>query len=297
MTRSMTGFASRIITLPLGQLTKVNVSLAIKSLNSRFFDSNCKLPYPLSNLETEFIKLFKNSLYRGYIHFTIHISSPDVFKGTVEPSLETIKGYLAAVEKIKTNYPVSGTLTISDLLTMPGVFSTYEQELDEQAKKILFDTAKDLLNDLIATQTTEGQALAKDLSERCALMTKEVAAIEATFGTVMVEQKQKVHATIQEVGMDESKLAEAHKNALYTMLDKLDIHEEIVRFKSHIKALETELNAASIEKGKRIDFILQELAREVNTMAAKCADSRISTHAINIKVELEKAREQAQNLV
>lgn len=297
MARSMTGFASRIITLPIGKHSKVSVALTLKSLNSRFFDTTCKLPYPLSNLETEFIKIFKQALHRGYVHFTVHMGSTDVFKGTIEPSLETIKGYVAAVEKIKETVSIEGSFTVSDLLELPGVFNTYEQDIDEQVKDLIMKTTQDLIKSLITTQETEGKALVQDMQERIKIITNAIQNIEKTFENVMKEQKARIQESLKEISMDESKLAEAQKTSLYTLLDKLDIHEEIVRFKAHIKALETELQSASIEKGKRLDFILQELAREINTISAKCPDSSISNNAINIRVELEKVREQTQNLV
>jgi uncharacterized protein (TIGR00255 family) len=113
----------------------------------------------------------------------------------------------------------------------------------------------------------------------------------------MVQQKQKVTDALLEFEKDPSSLAEMQKNALYVVLDKIDVHEEIVRFKNHIQTLQNSLISKDIEKGKRIDFILQELSREINTITAKCSDGTISSHAINIKVELEKAREQTQNVV
>ena len=113
----------------------------------------------------------------------------------------------------------------------------------------------------------------------------------------MVSQKQKINEALAELENDTSKFAEMQKNALYAILDKIDVHEEIVRFKNHLKTLLASLESSDIEKGKRIDFILQELSREINTITAKCSDATISSHAINIKVELEKAREQTQNIV
>jgi uncharacterized protein (TIGR00255 family) len=92
-------------------------------------------------------------------------------------------------------------------------------------------------------------------------------------------------------------LAELQRTAAYMTLEKMDINEEIVRFKSHLANFEQQLTAAGIEKGKRLDFTLQELAREINTIAAKCSDATIGAAAIDIKVELEKAREQVQNVV
>ena len=101
----------------------------------------------------------------------------------------------------------------------------------------------------------------------------------------------------QEFKDEQNDMADARKSAMYAMLDKIDIHEEIVRFQSHLKNLQDLLNSAGVEKGKRLDFTFQELAREINTITAKCSDSKICEQAINIKVEIEKSREQTQNIV
>ena len=128
-------------------------------------------------------------------------------------------------------------------------------------------------------------------------MGKEMAAIEKRSKKHIAEKKEKLNSLMQELEGDASELADMRKGALYTILDKIDIHEEIVRFQSHLKNLKTLLQSDADEIGKRLDFTLQELAREVNTITAKCADAQITRLAINIKVEIEKAREQAQNIV
>ncbi len=154
-----------------------------------------------------------------------------------------------------------------------------------------------LIDELIEMQTKEGQALKKDIIARVAIIDKEIKAIEIAFEALMISQKQKVNEGLAGLEKDASKFAEMQKDALYAILDKIDVHEEIVRFKNHLKTLLISLESQEIEKGKRIDFILQELSREINTITAKCSDAAISSHAINIKVELEKAREQTQNIV
>lgn len=296
MIRSMTGFASKSLILTINEL-KVPLSLSIKSLNSRYFDSMCKLPYPLSNLETELITRFKTQLHRGSITFIIHISNSNAFKSAIEPSITTLKNYLSALDTIKKTFALEGSLSIANILLLPNIFITEESEIDDKSKKTIFDTVQHLLQELIATQTKEGEALKQDILERISIIQKEIDIIEAAFQNVMAAQKQKVNDGLAQIENDASKLAEMHKNALYAILDKIDVHEEIVRFKNHLKTLQSSLEAATVENGKRIDFILQELSREINTITAKCSDGTISSHAINIKVELEKAREQTQNIV
>lgn len=292
----MTGFATKSLIITVHE-AKTPITLSIKSLNSRYFDSNCKLPYPLANLETDFIRLFKSKLHRGAITFTMHIANPSAFKGTIEPSIATLKSYLTALDTIKKTFSIEGTLSIANVLLLPNIFITEEQELDEKTKKEIFDATDAIVNDLIAMQAKEGEVLKKDIAERSAIIDKEVKAIEISFESVMANQKQKVNEALAELEKDSSKFAEMQKDALYAILDKIDVHEEIVRFKNHLKNLLASLESPEIEKGKRIDFILQELSREINTITAKCSDATISSHAINIKVELEKVREQTQNIV
>lgn len=296
MIRSMTGFATRAVIVTIRD-AKAPINLSLKSLNSRYFDANCKLPYPINNLETEFISLFKSKLLRGSITFTIHVGNPNAFKGAIEPSLSTLHNYFKALETIKKNFPVEGTLSLANVLMLPNIFVTEEIELDEMSKAIIFSIAKELVDELIVVQSKEGTALKKDIQNRIAIMAQEMQNIEKAFERVMAQQKQKVHDAMASLEKETDKFASAQKDSLFAILDKMDVHEEIVRFKNHLKNLDTYLESTEIEKGKRIDFTLQELSREINTITAKCSDAIISAHAINIKVELEKAREQTQNII
>lgn len=297
MIRSMTGFAGKTAMLSLSNNEKGTFAISIKSLNSRFFEVTCKLHYQISNLETELIQLLKKKLHRGHVYLTIHIDNQALFKGTIEPSHKIIDGYVKAIEEIKNKFNIGGNLSIDDLLLLPNVFIVEEKEIDDSTKRFIIDQVTHLIEDVIKSQEKEGLALKKDIEQRISVMQKEIDEIEAASKVLMQQQKEKVQATLKEVMNDESKFAEIQKNAAYALLDKMDIHEEIIRFKSHIKNLINQIESTEIELGKKLDFILQELAREINTIAAKCSDATIGKLAINVKVELEKAREQAQNIV
>jgi uncharacterized protein (TIGR00255 family) len=125
----------------------------------------------------------------------------------------------------------------------------------------------------------------------------EMAILEKSASHVMQAKKEKITARLTTLDTSNQEMSDAQRNALYFELDKIDIHEEIVRFKSHLETFTKALHTKELEKGRRLDFILQEMAREINTITSKCSDAEISAHAINIKVELEKAREQVQNIV
>ncbi|NRB21811.1 YicC family protein [Candidatus Dependentiae bacterium] len=297
MIRSMTGFASKIIQLTLSNDSKSNITINLKSLNSRYFETNCRIPYALSSIESELTKLFKEKLLRGSIYCTIHMSNPQIFKSSIEASMPVAQGYVDAVDDIKKKFKIEGNLDIATLLSLPNIFIVSDQGVDEESKKVIIDTINELIENLIAVQTKEGEGLRDDLKQRVEIATKEINDIEVASKKAIEEQKKKIHETLAELGSDESRFAEIKKSALYAILDKIDIHEEIVRFKSHLVSLHAQLDSDKIEKGKRLDFTLQELGREINTIAAKCSDAAIGSMAINVKVELEKAREQTQNIL
>ena len=297
MVYSMTGFAAKTLVIFPNTDNPVNISLSLKSLNSRFFETTNKLPYALNNFETDFIKLFKTRLVRGHIYFTIHASSQHLLSCTVKPNLDVIKGYLEAVENIKKEAHLQGNLSLNDLLELPNVFNVEEKDIDETSRKLIYDTVELLIDEVIEARKKEGISLKKDLEQRIAIIQHEIDSIEHAFNAVMEQQKALVSEELEGLETLHDDVAEPRRQLLYSMLDKIDIHEEIVRFKSHLANFSAQLSSVSIEKGKKIDFTLQELAREINTIAAKCSDSTISGLAINIKVELEKAREQVQNIV
>jgi uncharacterized protein (TIGR00255 family) len=183
------------------------------------------------------------------------------------------------------------------LVRLPNIFNIEEQGLDKQSAQAIMEATHTLISAVVKERQIEGEQLKKDIATRLSLMAKDIAAIAKRSQEHIAEQKEKLNMLLSELQSDESDLATARKNALYAVLDKIDIHEEIVRFESHLESMNALLENKDIEKGKRLDFTLQELAREINTITAKCSDALISKLAINIKVEIEKAREQVQNIV
>jgi uncharacterized protein (TIGR00255 family) len=297
MIQSMTGFAAKTIVISGENNEKTSVSISIKSLNSRFFDTTFKLHYALSSLEHLILSLAKDILHRGHIYCTIHVTNPNAFRGAVQPSLATIESYCTAIDAIKEQCHIDQPIHLEHILQLPNIFSMEEAEISNHTIEQILSCAKELLHNVCTMREQEGLSLQKDLENRIEIMNQEINSIAEKSVAVIEKQKAKILKTLQEIHADEALFASAQKNALYGMLDKLDLNEEIVRFKSHTKSLAEHLKSPATEKGKRIDFILQELAREINTISAKCSDASISEHAINIKVEIEKAREQAQNIV
>lgn len=297
MIQSMTGFATTTIILHTKKGDRVTVSLHLKSLNARHLEVNCKLPHPLSHLETDLIKLFKLHLCRGYISLVMYLDNPAFFKGDVLPAMSTLEGYMHALKRIKKEFSLEEPITLDQLVALPHIFIIEEKSINPADLTAVMHAVEQLIKKVISERKKEGKVLKKDIEERLSIIDDEIATIAQRSALLIAEQKNKINQLNQEAAADNTDFNDVRKNALYSMLDKIDIHEEIVRFQNHLESMYSHLKSNVIEKGKRLDFTLQELAREINTIAAKCSDSEISMHAINVKVEIEKVREQVQNIV
>ena len=297
MILSMTGFTTKTVSFLDQDNHKVYITVTLKSLNSRFFETTCKVPYALSNIETELIKLFKTHLHRGHITFSIHVSSPHIFKGQVEAALPVVKSYIKAIRTIQEICSIPGTVTLSELIQLQNVFNIEEKSVDESLQQTVLQAIHELIKDLIAVRATEGESLKIDLLNRAAIIEREIKIIEHAAEELMKTRKQSMSQVLKDLEQEGADLAEIKKNLVYNEINKIDIHEEIIRFTSHLHNLRVHINSPDSEKGRRLDFIVQEMGREINTIAAKCSDVTIGTVAINIKVELEKIREQVQNIV
>lgn len=297
MIQSMTGFASKTIMLePEGN--KIKLSISIKALNSRYFDISCKMPYILNQFEPDFIKLVKSKLNRGQIYLIIHSSDQNLFRPSIEPAMSNITGYIEALNKIQKKFELPGKISIEDVLRLPDIFILEEKGIDENCREMIFNAISHLLDEVVIERKREGQKLEQDLLQRASIMDQKINQLETIFERTITEQKEKISHKISELNKNvDPILTETQRQTLYLQLDKMDIHEEIVRFKTHLQNINALIKSQAEEKGKQLDFTLQELFREINTITAKTPNSQIIELAIAIKVELEKMREQVQNIV
>lgn len=301
---SMTGFSSTILIIPQKREnsnieSQIHLTMTLKSLNSRFFEFNCKLPIALTQLETDLLKFFKSKLHRGNIYFTIHMSNTNAFNPSIFPSLTIIEQYIKAIEQIKKQFPITGFISLKDIINLPNTFQIHEEPIDSSVISILFKEIEKLVEKLIKNQAQEGKKLEEDINGRIENIKFYLNELESRSKIVFDKKKEQLTTALQNAleQFNQENIKETQNLILYNQLEKIDIHEEIVRFKAHLENLVAHIKSDEIEKGKKIDFILQELFREINTITSKCGDALISNLAINIKVELEKAREQTQNIL
>ncbi len=297
MIASMTGFVSKTAVLAISRTQQVTLSISLKTLNSRFFETTCRLAQALAPLEMEFIKKAKQHLYRGQLYLNMTLSDPNCLRQEVDIPPTIIKGYLSALKKIQRQLKIPGTLTINDVLRIPNIFVAEEMPMSIELKNRILKIFDEALAELLITREAEGKALKKDLEKRVSLMNEYIDQIKELYKKAVKLQQEDLNKEVANLKKIDKDLANLQQVHLYQELDRTDIHEEIIRFKTHLESFSTVLNNKQYEKGRQLDFIVQELGREVNTIAAKCSDSIISSHAISIKVELEKCREQIQNIV
>lgn len=306
MILSMTGFATSTAEIALSNKGTMILSMSIKSLNSRFFEINCKLPSALSNLEISIQKTLQKQLHRGHVFLHIKIVNQELLQESIIPSINTIQNYLDAINIIQEKFNLQDKVTLSQILQLPNALQNEEMQLNEEIESAIIQAVHELSVQLIATQKIEGAQLEIDIKEQISSMHGKIVKIKDLSVELIKEKKDaltKIMSALlefpaeQEQKSQEQCLLETKKSTLLYEIEKIDINEETVRFNSHLVNLTSQFQSQETVKGKKIDFIIQELNREINTIAAKCCNISISSLAIDIKSELEKAREQAQNII
>lgn len=303
----MTGFSSKAFTLSdhddSQKLCKdLCLTISLKSLNSRFFEFNCKIPFWLSSIETDLIKDIKAHLHRGNVFLSIYATNGNNIVTGIEPSINTISNYLRAIDHIKTSFNVEGNIALKDILTLPNIFESKEFSPNQEIINKITAEVDLLVKALVEARKNEGAFIEKDLKQRLKIIKSLLKELEDKAAKFFSEKKCLLNKKAEKMKEELVNLTTVEQNffqnlTAYNQLDKIDIHEEITRFDYGVKNLSSLLNSKEIQKGKKIDFIIQELFREINTISSKSSDAEINRIAIDIKVELEKIREQAQNIL
>ena len=291
MIKSMTGFGrSEMAT----ETQKVIVE--IKSVNHRYCDLNIKMPKKLSFFESNIRTLLKEYIQRGKVDVYISYEDYTEAKECVRYRKEIAKEYFSYLNQIEKDFGIENDVTVSKLSRYPDVLVLEEQPVDEgELWKTLEDPIREAAVRFVQSRAKEGENLQVDLIEKLDSMLQLVDVIEERSPKLVEEYRQKLEAKVKELlentSIDESRIA----TEVTIYADKICVDEEIVRLKSHIASTkDTILAGGSI--GRKLDFIAQEMNREANTILSKANDITISNHAIELKTEIEKVREQIQNI-
>ena len=291
MIQSMTGYGRASVSRRPFRLT-----VEIRSVNHRYFDYSAYLPPAFSSLDADIRKLVQDQLIRGRI--TVHASFSN--ESSLDEKLvldeRKLDFYVKTLRHIGRRYHLNGGVSLNSILTLPNLFKVEKKEIDGQYQKLLRATVSEALKKMILARQREGRSLAQDIVKRVKKITDVVTAVDRKAKLAPRDYKARLQKRLQTmadgVKADPERLA--REVAMYA--ERADVTEEIVRAKHHLQSLVKCLHSSG-ERGKELDFILQELNREANTIASKAQDFDIAQHVVSVKSELEKIREQIQNVV
>ena len=289
--KSMTGYG-RAVEMVNGR----EFTVELRSVNNRYLDCSVKLPRMLSFAEETVKQAVKNSISRGKVDVFISVRSENGTEAKVSLNTTVVEGYLAAMQQMVENYPVKDDISVSLLSKMPEVFTVEKPEVDEQQLLAdLMGVVQAALTGYDAMRSAEGKALESDLRSRGATIEELVSQVEAGNAQTVIDYRvrleNKLKEVLQNTAIDESRiLTEA---AIFA--DKVAVDEETVRLRSHLQQMYAMLTTGGA-MGRKLDFLLQEMNREANTIGSKCTDVRLARVVVDIKAELEKIREQTQNI-
>ncbi|MEA4920587.1 MAG: YicC/YloC family endoribonuclease [Clostridiaceae bacterium] len=291
MLKSMTGYGRAKLE---DENREINVE--IKSVNHRYLDLNIKVPRLYAYLE-DMVKKSAQTLVRGKIDIYVSIKEKEGSDVRIALNMPVVEGYLNAAKSISEKYGLSlDGFCLADVMKLPDAISADKEEADaETVSAQVSQTLSEALNGYNIMRETEGTRLCSDILERSKLIGEYVSFIEQRSPDSVSEYREKIAARMAEL-LDGSEIAQQRilsEAALFA--DKVSVTEEIVRLRSHLKQLESMVNG-NVASGRKLDFLVQELNREANTIGSKANDYEIAKTVVELKAEIEKIREQIQNL-
>ncbi len=293
MIKSMTGYGRAE-----GMVGARRLAVEVKAVNHRFLNFFAKLPGDLQRYEGEVLGLVKSHLQRGQVNVFVAWDGAGAEGGGLAVNLEVARGTAEVLRRVALAAGLPGEVRLEHLLAVPGGLGgsgagARSEELWSEAAPVV----EAALKDLDRLRQREGADLDRDVRARLEEIEARVLAVEARRPQVLEECRQRLHRRVQELVKDLPAEVVADRVALEVVLfaDRSDVSEEVVRLRSHLDKFR-ELLAADAGVGRKLDFLLQEMNREVNTIGSKCADADASRLVVEVKAELEKIREQIQNV-
>ena len=292
MIKSMTGFGrSEVVT------DERKITIELKSVNHRYLDLSIKMPKKLSFLEGSIRNLMKTYIQRGKVDVYITYEDYTINNGTLKYNKELAAEYIACLKQIQQDFDLDYDIKVSTLSRYPDILTMEEQSVDEEELwSILEPPVREACEKFVQTRTQEGHNLEKDRLEKLDGLDKKVTRIEERSPEVVNAYRTKLEAKVSELledtQIDDNRIAAE----VILFSDKICNDEETVRLHSHVKNMKKMLTTETEGIGRKLDFMAQEMNREANTILSKSSDMEISDIAIDLKTEIEKIREQIQNI-
>lgn len=291
MVTSMTGFGR-------GKVSKqdFNITVEIKSVNHRYFEYSSRMPRSFQFLDDSLKTQCQQKISRGKVEVSVQYedTSPKSIELAVNEAYAD--AYICALHKFAKDYKLKDDIKASSIVGNTEIFTVKKCDLDEEVvKKAVTEAATQAIDNFIAARALEGERLVADVKGRAAYILTQVGFVEERSPQTVREYREKIEQKIREligdIQVDEQRLLT--ETAIYA--DKIAVAEETVRLRSHIASLCSMLDEGGVI-GRKLDFIVQEMNRETNTIGSKCQDMEITKVVVEIKSEIEKIREQIQNI-
>ena len=291
MIRSMTGYGRYQDTVD-----GMDITVEIKAVNHRYYEYSSRLPLAYGFLDDKLKAYLQGSISRGKVDVYVFIDTADAPGSRVTVNHSLVQGYLKALGEIAETYGLRNDVSVMSLARYPDLLTVHREAEDEEAVWAAVRTVADVaLNRFLQMREKEGEKLQEDILSRAAAILEAVGQVEERSPQTVREHMDKVQARMRELlgtaTVDEQRLLT--EAALFA--DKIAVAEETVRLRSHISQLEHML-AGNEAVGRKLDFLVQEINREANTIGSKAQDVQLARVVVDIKAEIEKIREQIQNI-
>ena len=291
MALSMTGFGR-------GKAKDDNreIIIELKTVNHRYLDISLRMPRLMNALEEELRKRIREALSRGRVEVSVSYKNTAENQITVALNEPIADAYHNALKELADKFGIDNKPDLSLLTGINEIFSISEPEEDEEALgKLLFSALDDAFKVVLDMREKEGEFLTKDILGRCSIINQLVDSIEESSPTVVEEYRRKLEQRLKEL-LNGTELEESRfQSEVAYFADRSNITEEIIRLRSHLAQLKQSIKKSG-SIGRKLDFIVQEMNREANTIGSKSSDITITNHVVEIKSEIEKIREQVQNI-
>ena len=291
MIRSMTGYGKETLCIE-----EREYQVEIKSVNHRYLDINIKIPRTLSYLEEEIKKEIAKKIKRGKIDVYITYENNSQEGKNIKINKELAKIYIEQLKELAQEEKISSNMEVIDIAKFPDILTIKTDEEDEKIRDEIIQTTINATEKIVEMKSVEGEKILQDLLRRIEKIENEIEKISKKSTGLIEEYVVKLEKRIKEIlkteEIDKTRLAQ--EVVIYA--DKCSIEEEVTRLKSHIYQFKNLINDNNETKGKKLDFIIQEINRETNTIGSKANSLEITNGVIEIKTELEDIREQIQNI-
>lgn len=291
MVQSMTGYGMAVC-----NSANYKVTVELKSLNSKYFELGLKVPRPYMKYEHTLRNYLTKELERGKITMLMNVEIQNPTKKALNINVSLLKTYWEQIKSLHYEIDAIQGVDMQYMLSLPQVMDAETSEGDEEEWALIEQAAKEASKQLIISRIDEGKALDKDFEERLIAIETNLAEVEKMAPTRAEEVRKRLKTQLEDLPAKIEYDSNRLEQELIFYLEKLDVNEEIVRLRQHLVYFR-EIKSSEINSGKQLNFISQEMGREINTIGSKANDAKIQHLVVKMKDELEKIKEQTMNIV